>query len=122
MGGGKKRDKKEIYTNNDPPAMEECWEPALPRGADRGRLGARGYFWPFYSFCCPGTWVVSIVKGDSRQVVEGTGESKGGQPGLVALLGRCQKNKTKHVFILSAPAWAQASAREREGEGGARRQ
>lgn len=29
----------------------------------------------------------------------------GGTDGLVALLGRCQKHKTKHAFILPALAW-----------------
>lgn len=68
-----------------------------------------------FLFGCPSTWVVAIVKGVAARRGRDRGEEGGGrQAGLVALLGRCQKNKTKHVFILSAPAWARERGRERE--------
>ncbi|XP_005059457.1 PREDICTED: uncharacterized protein LOC101812002 isoform X2 [Ficedula albicollis] len=120
MGAEKKEDKIYIYTrtNNNPPAMEAGWEQLLPRVADWGWFGWQGVFLALFC-CCPSTWVVPIVKGSRGGLGKG---AEGGQLGLVALLGRCQKTKTKHVFILSAPAWAQASAGEREGEGGARQQ
>lgn len=117
---GKKKRTKNIYThtNNNPPAMEDGWEQLLPRVADWGWFGCQGVFLALFC-CCPSTWVMPIVKGSRSDLGKGV---EGGQLGLVALLGRCQKTKTKHVFILSAPAWAQASAGEREGEGGARQQ
>lgn len=116
MGAEKKRGQNiyiYMHTNNNPPAMEAGWEQLLPRVADWGWFGCQGLFLALFC-CCPSTWVVPIVKGSLGGLGKG---AEGGQLGLVALLGRCQKTKTKHVFILSAPAWAQARAGEEGGRG-----
>lgn len=89
-GGGdkKKKDQKKKYRqidiNNRPPAMEDGWERSPPRGADWGWFGCQGVFLAFFFFlffCHPSTWVVAIVKGESRRVGEGTGERGEGEGG-----------------------------------------
>lgn len=118
MGGkrkkGQKEGKKDTYERRSARHGGRLGAVAAMGGASRVVWVPEGIFGLFL-FCCPSTWVVAIVKGVAAGWGRDRGEEGGGrQAGLVALLGRCQKNKTKHVFILSAPAWARERGRERE--------
>lgn len=120
MGGEeKKKGPKNIYiqTTTHPP-WRKVGSSRHQGGADWGWFGCQGVFLAFFFFSCPSTWVVPIVKGESRRVGEGTGE-KGGAAGIGSAAGEMPKkqNKTRFHFVCTSLG---AGERGREGGRGRR--